>query len=1313
MKEKNIGFNCAMENNRIYKMKLNILKNKKNKSSKSIKNNSNNREIRVFISSTFRDMQEERDVLVKKIFPEIRHYCRQRGVEFVEVDLRWGITEEQAKQGYVLPICLAEIERCRPYFIGILGERYGWIPEHIDEEIAVEQLGIKEPVNRSVTELEILYGVLKNPDIANHAFFYFRDPKYIKTIPADRRNDFICESPESESKLQNLKNKIIKSGFPLKMNYTDSVALGKLVEEDLKKAIDIEYPRDSERSALDREAEGHEVFGNSRTKVYIGKKKYFERLDEHVIDTHSFLIVKGESGSGKSALLANWVKHFREKHPDDFILVHYIGSTSDSSDYSKLLYRVMGEIKRRYNITDEIPTQTNEIVKAVPEWLAKAASYGKLILILDALNQLDDRDNAPDLAWMPGYFHPNIRIIVSTLPGRSLTALKEYNWPEMVVEPLSKLEIKKIIIEYLAKYRKKPSDSQLQQMLHSDHTNNPLFLRVLLNELRVFGKYDDLDNQLKEYLKATSIPELFNKVLDRFEKDYDKYRPHLVRDALSLIWASRRGLSESELLMILSENDTPLPRAIWSPLFLAMEDDLTNHAGLLNFNHAFLRKAVRHRYLSVDHKKQKSHSAIAEYFSMQLISDRKAEELPWQYSQMKAFEELKNTIIDLEIFQMLSTKDKKYELLGYWQTIDSLYNMVHSYNESISKLEQKGIVEKDFADVLNDVGVFFEMAGRYDGAEQLFRRALKIFCNSAGPEHTKAATCFSNLAGILSSKSKYREAESLFMKALEIEENTYGPEHSSIATTLNNLAGLYLKKSDYKLAEPIYLRALAIQIKALGQNHVDTARTQNNLAILLNGMGKYEEAELLCRKAIITRKKVLGPEHPDTASSLNNLAAFLKNKGDFKGAERLYREAVKIYRIILGPDHPDISSILNNIAGLHLEMGDLDGAESIFSQSLGINKKIPEPEISDKALNMNNQALILFQKGDYSGAENLLRQALDINIKVLGSQHLETATTLNNLGDVLQKIGNNKEAEDILKQALTIRENNLGLYHASTAQSMNNLAVALQEKGDYKSAESYLQRALEIRDKVLGPEHLDTANTLNNLGHLFLKMGNRTAAGPILKRALLINEKVLGTDHPSVGINLNNLAGLLYENGDYDGAEPLLRRALKIDENKFGQNHPKIAGTLNNLAVLLKNNGDYTAAEPLYRRALEINEKSLGAEHPETGRSLNNLAVLLKKNGDYVGAEKLYKRALDICEKKHGLRHPNTVLTLDNLALLCRAKGDLQGEEQYLKKLLEIKGEMSGHDDPLVKESLNRLVGLLAASGRSEEGKELLQKYRN
>ena len=67
------------------------------------------RQIRVFISSTFRDMGAERDHLVKFVFPQLRRLCESRGVVWGEVDLRWGITNEQLAEGQVLPLWLAEI----------------------------------------------------------------------------------------------------------------------------------------------------------------------------------------------------------------------------------------------------------------------------------------------------------------------------------------------------------------------------------------------------------------------------------------------------------------------------------------------------------------------------------------------------------------------------------------------------------------------------------------------------------------------------------------------------------------------------------------------------------------------------------------------------------------------------------------------------------------------------------------------------------------------------------------------------------------------------------------------------------------------------------------------------------------------------------------------------------------------------------------------------------------------------------------------------------------------------------------------------
>jgi hypothetical protein len=70
--------------------------------------------IRAFISSTFRDMHAERDYLSRFVFPELRKRCLQRGVDFIGLDLRWGVTREEAEQqGGALAICLAEIERSR------------------------------------------------------------------------------------------------------------------------------------------------------------------------------------------------------------------------------------------------------------------------------------------------------------------------------------------------------------------------------------------------------------------------------------------------------------------------------------------------------------------------------------------------------------------------------------------------------------------------------------------------------------------------------------------------------------------------------------------------------------------------------------------------------------------------------------------------------------------------------------------------------------------------------------------------------------------------------------------------------------------------------------------------------------------------------------------------------------------------------------------------------------------------------------------------------------------------------------------------
>ena len=133
------------------------------------------------------------------------------------MDLRWGVTDEAAAEGKVLPICLEEINRCRPFFIGLLGVRYGWVPQSIPEELLEKEVWLQEQFHehKSVTELEIIHGVLRNPEMAGNAFFYFRDSAYIHTLPEEDRKNFISENAEDAEKLKQLKDRIRQSGLPV------------------------------------------------------------------------------------------------------------------------------------------------------------------------------------------------------------------------------------------------------------------------------------------------------------------------------------------------------------------------------------------------------------------------------------------------------------------------------------------------------------------------------------------------------------------------------------------------------------------------------------------------------------------------------------------------------------------------------------------------------------------------------------------------------------------------------------------------------------------------------------------------------------------------------------------------------------------------------------------------------------------------------------------------------------------------------------------------------------------------------------------
>lgn len=78
-----------------------------------------------YVCSTPGDFQEEREWLAERVFPELAELCCSRGTYFSPVDVRWSPDDPLTQEGHLLHSLLDLIARSAPYFLCLLGERYG------------------------------------------------------------------------------------------------------------------------------------------------------------------------------------------------------------------------------------------------------------------------------------------------------------------------------------------------------------------------------------------------------------------------------------------------------------------------------------------------------------------------------------------------------------------------------------------------------------------------------------------------------------------------------------------------------------------------------------------------------------------------------------------------------------------------------------------------------------------------------------------------------------------------------------------------------------------------------------------------------------------------------------------------------------------------------------------------------------------------------------------------------------------------------------------------------------------------------------
>lgn len=1075
------------------------------------------RVIRVFLSSTFRDFAEERDLLVRRVFPTLRSRLKDRFVELVDVDLRWGITAEEAERGEVLPICLAEIDRARPYFIGMLGERYGWIPppDGYGAELLERQPWLKKHQGgKSVTELEILHGALNSRRMKERAFFYFRSPAYARAKGGD-----YLPSPEDFARQTELKRRIRQRGLHV-VSYANPEALAKRIERDFWKLLDGEYPASSVPDVFERVRLQHDAYASPRRRLYLGGESYQATLQKLLDDKEPRILIEGASGGGKSALLANFFDVYRKSSCRHLVHEHYLGASADAADPHALVRRLLEFIQRATNSSEEIPAEPQELMDNLPLWLAKSSAWAvrrktRFVFVFDSLNSLTDQQ---DLRWWPAFLPRGISFVVSCLPGPMLDTLKGKTeaspqdkpprWRVVKVRPLTQAQSVELLNKYLVRFNKKLPQQMVTQVQRHPLATNPLFLRTLAEELRLFGVHEELQKKLDYYLLSQTVDDLFERVLERVEKDCGKRQ---VKATMTGIWASKAGLTETEIIGI--AKITPV---LWAMIRHMLDEALLVTNGRITFAHDYLRIAVFDRYLINQKNVRSLHLKLSKWFQDGEATSMRVEEIAYQLGKAENWLGLIGHLTKYENIPTFQKQMPLTELAAYWTQIETRLNKsVESIYANKWKAYMKGEKKPPSLNEASYISLVLAFCGNFGTFSEFL---IKYRMQTTQIDINGYFDCLSELGNLYNKRGDYKKSESAYMELISHQKF---PMFSVEKKTqiYCQISDLYIAMGDLAKAKKMLSDAASFQ-KMVGANK----RTFSSaIGLCESWIGfieeRFDDANSLLRKVISHTLQEEGKDAAKISTANNNLAMVYYNQGKFRSAIRILETVYEQDLILYG--RRNYGTIIDgiNLAWAREGLYDLETSIKMYRDfwelalcSLGENHST-----TLVALSSISWCEVAYDIPSKHSAE----QTLKLSELALGKQHPDTIIARAAVIWTLIDRGQLHDAQVLAEQNFRVAYDFFGPEHSQTGVCELDI-VATRSPSD---PEAYVIaiRALEKISLALGRRHIDTARALINLGVIMAHRAQLMDAQAMFKKASFIYSKVLPTGHPDRSASEANL----------------------------------------------------------------------------------------------------------------------------------------------------------------------------------------------
>lgn len=433
---------------------------------------------------------------------------------------------------------------------------------------------------------------------------------------------------------------------------------------------------EAEQSLDDR----HRAFGAARATVLHGRAAEIAHITDYTqAPAAGPLVVIGEGGIGKSALLHEAARAIEAAAPTAVVLLRFIGGVPGDERLEALLQGLIDSIHAACGETPPGPAIGFEALRSV---FASALALGRvekpLVLVIDGLDQLPAGDTVRELQWLPSPLPAAAHVILSTREGRLADAARRHASAELLtLTPLPAADASAMLQCLLLSAGRRLTATQAVQVLDGA-PSLPLWLKLAFEEVRHWRSSDpgvalphDIAALVRARIDSLAMPQ--------------NHGPQLVREAMALIAAGRFGLAESELAAALSRPRAPqvwaefgarshhawsellLPQILWSRLYADLAPYLTGQAsdGTVNYRyfHREFQQVVAADFLA-GAEGEALHARLADLFAepdgdalyrscdaSRATADsralRRLGEQPWQLAQAGKRQELAALLNDL------------------------------------------------------------------------------------------------------------------------------------------------------------------------------------------------------------------------------------------------------------------------------------------------------------------------------------------------------------------------------------------------------------------------------------------------------------------------------------------------------------------------------------------------------------------------------------------------------------------------------------------------------------------------------------------